>query len=48
MYDVSEAELRWQIYTSLAIGARGVLYFCYWTPNGHDFLRGTYRRNLGT
>lgn len=39
-YDISEAELRWQVYTSLAIGSKGVLYFCYWTPPGNDFLRG--------
>lgn len=39
-YDISEAELRWQVYTSLAIGSKGVLYFCYWTPPGSDFLRG--------
>ena len=39
-FDVSEAELRWQIYTSLAIGAKGVLYFSYWTPPGPEFLRG--------
>ena len=30
--DPTEAQIRWQIYTSLAHGARGVLYFCYWTP----------------
>ena len=41
MYDVSEGEMRWQIYTSLAIGAKGVLYFCYWTPVADStFLRG--------
>ena len=41
MMDVSEGEMRWQIYTSLALGAKGVLYFCYWSPV-HDptFLRG--------
>lgn len=39
-YDVSEGELRWQVYTSLAIGSKGVMYFCYWTPPGEDFLRG--------
>lgn len=37
-YDVSEAEIRWQVFTSLALGAKGVLYFCYWTPPG--FPRG--------
>src|SRR5439155_20970210 len=30
--DPSEADLRWQVYTSLAYGARGILYFTYWTP----------------
>eukprot|EP00942_MAST-04A_sp_MAST-4A-sp1_P013217 g13217.t1 len=39
-YDISEAELRWQAYTSLAIGSKGVLYFCYWTPPGAGFSRG--------
>ena len=41
MLDVSEGEMRLQIYTSLALGAKGVLYFCYWSPiNDHTFLRG--------
>jgi hypothetical protein len=30
----------WQIYTSLAYGAKGVLYFCYWTPRGEEFPKG--------
>ncbi|MFO1460088.1 MAG: hypothetical protein U1G08_11840 [Verrucomicrobiota bacterium] len=30
--DPTEAQIRWQIFTSLAYGARGILYFCYWTP----------------
>ncbi|MBL9174315.1 MAG: hypothetical protein JNL10_12325 [Verrucomicrobiales bacterium] len=30
--DPTEAQVRWQIFTSLAYGAKGVLYFCYWTP----------------
>ncbi len=32
--DPTESQIRWQIYTSLAYGAKGVLYFCYWTPSG--------------
>lgn len=32
--DPSEADLRWQVYTALAYGARGIVYFTYWTP--HD------------
>lgn len=30
--DPTEAQLRWQIHASIAAGAKGVLYFCYWTP----------------
>ena len=33
-HDPTESHLRWQIYTSLAYGAKGVLYFCYWSPEG--------------
>jgi|GEM_PF-1235052 hypothetical protein len=29
----SESEMRYQIYTSLAYGAKGICYFCYETPN---------------
>ncbi len=39
-YDPTEAQLRWQIYTSLAYGAKGVLYFCYYTPAGGEFPKG--------
>lgn len=39
-YDPTEAQLRWQVYTSLAYGAKGVLYFCYWTPRGGEFPKG--------
>ena len=28
--DPTEAQIRWQVFTSLAYGAKGVLYFCYW------------------
>lgn len=30
--DPTESQLRWQINASIAHGAKGVLYFCYWTP----------------
>lgn len=39
-YDPTEAQLRWQIYTSIAYGSKGVLYFCYWTPSDGDFPKG--------
>lgn len=38
--DPTEAQLRWQIFTSLAYGAKGVMYFCYWTPPGPEFPKG--------
>ncbi len=38
--DPTEAQLRWQIFASLAYGARGVLYFCYYTPAGAEFPKG--------
>lgn len=39
-FDPTEAQIRWQVFTSLAYGARGVLYFCYWTPRGEEFPKG--------
>ena len=30
--DVPEAQVRWQVFSSLAFGAKGLLYFCYWNP----------------
>jgi len=38
--DPTEGQLRWQIYTSLAFGAKGIMYFCYWTPTGGEFPKG--------
>lgn len=38
--DPTESQIRWQIYTSLAYGAKGVMYFCYWTPRGGEFPKG--------
>ncbi len=41
---VNEAELRWQVYTALAYGAKGIMYFTYWLPapderwNWHDAI----------
>ena len=38
--DPTEAQVRWQIYSSLAYGAKGILYFCYFTPQGDEFPKG--------
>ena len=32
--ECSEADLRWQVYTSLAYGSRGIQYFTYWFVAG--------------
>ena len=31
--DLTEGELRWEVYTALAFGCRGIHYFTYYTPN---------------
>lgn len=28
----SEIDIRWQVWSSLAFGSKGIQYFCYWTP----------------
>jgi hypothetical protein len=38
--DPTEAQIRWQIFASLTYGAKGVLYFCYFTPAGGEFPKG--------
>lgn len=41
--DPTEAQLRWQVYTSIAYGAKGILYFCYQSPSsseGDGFKKG--------
>jgi hypothetical protein len=43
--DPTEAQIRWQIFASIAYGSKGVLYFCYWTPGkgaggGGEFPKG--------
>ena len=36
-YDPSEAQLRWQAFTALAYGAKGILYFVYWASMSNPF-----------
>ena len=38
--DPTEGQLRWQMYASIAYGAKGVLYFCYYTPFSNEFPKG--------
>jgi len=38
--DPTEDQLRWQIFASLTYGAKGILYFCYYTPLSGEFPKG--------
>ena len=38
--DPTEAQIRWQVFASATHGAKGVMYFCYWTPAGDEFPKG--------
>ena len=38
--DPSAEDLRWQVYTSLAYGAKGLGYFTYWTPDVENYRNG--------
>ncbi|HIE52187.1 MAG TPA: hypothetical protein EYP85_10545 [Armatimonadetes bacterium] len=38
--DPSEGDLRWQVYSALAYGAKGLLYFTYWTPAHANYRHG--------
>lgn len=38
--DPTESQLRWQVFASIAYGAKGVMYFCYDTPQGDEFPKG--------
>jgi hypothetical protein len=44
--DPNEIELRWQVFTTLAYGATGVLYFTYRTPYGAEEKQQGYRNAL--
>lgn len=38
----NEAEILWQVNTSLAYGAKGIQYFCYFTPIEDDIFQGNF------
>jgi hypothetical protein len=40
----TETEILWQVNVSLAYGARGIMYFTYWTPPGAAFGRALVTR----
>lgn len=37
----TEAQIRWQVYTALAYGAKGILYSCYYVAPEDPYFRGT-------
>ena len=38
--DPSPADMRWQVYTTLAYGGKGLAYFTYWTPDAENYRSG--------
>jgi len=44
----TEADLNWEVNTSLCYGAKGVLYFCYQTPNEFSESGGSFVTKSGT
>ena len=34
----NEAEQRWSVWSNIAVGSKGISYFCYWTPSGTDWV----------
>ncbi len=46
LHDPTESQIRWQIYTSLAYGSKGVMYFCYQSPHGREYEKGGAILNL--
>jgi hypothetical protein len=34
--DPTAAEMRWQVYTALAYGMKGIMYYTYWSPPGGE------------
>lgn len=36
----TELEQRWSVWANIAVGSKGISYFCYWTPSG-----GAYNEN---
>ena len=42
----TEKEQRWTVWSTLAGGAKGISYFCYWTPSGGSFDAKPYMIDL--
>ncbi len=33
----TELEQRWSVWANIAVGSKGISYFCYWTPSGGSY-----------
>lgn len=33
----TQAEQRWSVWSNIALGSKGISYFCYWTPSGGGY-----------
>ncbi len=38
----TEKEERWNVWSTIALGSKGISYFCYWTPSGEGFVNTPY------
>ena len=43
----NEAEILWQVNTALSYGAKGIQYFCYFTPLEDDIFKGSFIDKYG-
>lgn len=34
----TEVEERWSVWSNIALGSKGISYFCYWTPSGTTYV----------
>ena len=34
----TEKQERWSVWAAIALGSKGISYFCYWTPSGDNFV----------
>ncbi len=42
----TEKQERWNVWSAIALGSKGISYFCYWTPSGSGFDATPYMIDL--
>ena len=42
----TEKEERWNVWSTIALGSKGISYFCYWTPSGGGYDTTPYMIDL--